>query len=279
MILSVGIFSKLIFCKANLQVLIYYNNNKYFLVLVIYISVLCLISFFLSFFSKCRKHRLKQATWPKFYNIIFLFMLKIGLVRPVDQQINLVLPKDLSVSNETTTSIIFIIFKDNANYLVRYAKNIRSHEYQLSKSILKYKKILDSKNNTAILYWWATFTVSKYNTLRIIVGGRAFCYFLHLIITCLSKKMTWKQPSVIKLKSIIVDWHMNFRDTWSMFTLHQPILAKKNYDISKFQLFKKITMFHNILNISRLYLDCIRHFRGTSHSHRLTWLCSILSGN
>ena len=79
-------------------------------------------------------------------------MLKIGLVRPVDQQINLVLPKDLSVGNETTTSIIFIIFKYNANYLVRYAKNIRSHEYQLSTSILKNKKILDSKNNTAILY-------------------------------------------------------------------------------------------------------------------------------
>ena len=59
-------------------------------------------------------------------------MLKIVLVRPVDQQINLVLPKDLSVSNETTTSMIFIIFKYNAKYLVRYAKNIRSHKYQLS---------------------------------------------------------------------------------------------------------------------------------------------------
>ena len=109
--------------------------------------------------------------------------------------------------------------------------------------------------------------------------GRAFCYFLNLITTCLSKKITWKQPSVIKLKSIIVDSHMNVRDTWSMFTLQQPILAKKNCDISKFQLFKKITIFLNILNIKRLYLDCICHFRGTSHTHRLTWLCSILSGN
>ena len=46
----------------------------------------------------------------------------------------------------------------------------------------------------------------------------------------------------------------------------QPILAKKIYDICKFQIFKKITIFHNILNIKRrLCLDCIRHFqRATS---------------
>ena len=88
----------------------------------------------------------------------------------------MVLPKDLSVGNETTTSIIFIIFKYNANYLVRYAKNIRSHKYQKSTKLLK-KKFLDSKNNTAILYWWATFAVSKYNTLRIIVGGGQFAIF------------------------------------------------------------------------------------------------------
>ena len=86
----------------------------------------------------------------------------------------MVLPKDLSVGNETTTSIIFIIFNYNANYLVRYAKNICSHKYQKLK---KKKKVLDSKNNTAILYWWATSAVSKYNTLRIIVGGGHFAIF------------------------------------------------------------------------------------------------------
>ena len=42
---------------------------------------------FLSFFfiSKSKK----KAGWPKFCNIIVLFLLKIGSVGPVDQQINL----------------------------------------------------------------------------------------------------------------------------------------------------------------------------------------------
>ena len=40
----------------------------------------------------------------------------------------------------------------------------------------------------------------------------------------------------------------------------QPILAKKVYDIYEFQIFKKNTIFRNILNIRRLCLDCIRHF-------------------
>ena len=44
--------------------------------------------------------------------------------------------------------------------------------------------------------------------------------------------------------------------------MSQPILAKKIYDIYKFQIFKKITIFHNILNIKRqLCLDRIRHFQ------------------
>ena len=57
----------------------------------------------------------------------------------------MVLAKDLSVGNETTTSIIFIFFKYNANYLVRYAKNIRSHKYQKSTKIKKKKKFLTVK--------------------------------------------------------------------------------------------------------------------------------------
>ena len=36
--------------------------------------------------------KFKKASLPKFCNIIFLFMLKIGFVWPVDQQINLILP-------------------------------------------------------------------------------------------------------------------------------------------------------------------------------------------
>ena len=46
---------------------------------------------------------------------------------------------------------------------------------------------------------------------------------------------------------------------------NQPILAKKFYNIYKFQIFKKITIFHNILNIKRrLCLGCIRHFQRTT---------------
>ena len=49
------------------------------------ISLLCFMSFL---FQKAENSRLK-----KFCNIIFLFLLKIGLVGSVDQQINLVSPK------------------------------------------------------------------------------------------------------------------------------------------------------------------------------------------
>ena len=46
------------------------------------------------FFQKPENNRLKKASWTKLCNIIFLFMLKIGLVWPVDQQINLVSSTD-----------------------------------------------------------------------------------------------------------------------------------------------------------------------------------------
>ena len=45
----------------------------------------------------------------------------------------------------------------------------------------------------------------------------------------------------------------------------QPILAKKIYDIRKFQIFKKITIFRNISKFRRLCLDCIRHFNARPH--------------
>ena len=56
---------------------------------------------------------------------------------------------------------------------------------------------------------------------------------------------------------------------WRIDKTPQPILAKTNYDIYKFQIFKKITIFLNILNIKqRLCLDCIRHFqRATSQGY------------
>ena len=54
----------------------------------LFTSLLCFIS---SFFKKQKMTDLKKASWPKFCNIIFLFLLKVGSVGPVDQQINFVL--------------------------------------------------------------------------------------------------------------------------------------------------------------------------------------------
>ena len=76
--------------KGGVPTMVYYNNNKCFLVLVIYISLLCFVFFF---FKKQKIIDLKKSSWQKFCNIIFLFLLKIGLGRPIDEQINLFLPK------------------------------------------------------------------------------------------------------------------------------------------------------------------------------------------
>ena len=59
------------------------------LVLVIYISLLCFISYF---FQKAENNRFKKASRPKFCNINFLFLFKAGSVGPADQQMNLVSP-------------------------------------------------------------------------------------------------------------------------------------------------------------------------------------------
>ena len=48
--------------------------------------------YFYFFFQIAENNRFKKASWPKSCNIIFLFLLKIGLVGPADQQINLVSP-------------------------------------------------------------------------------------------------------------------------------------------------------------------------------------------
>ena len=44
--------------------------------------------YFLYFFQKEKNNRLKKASCSKFCNIIFLFLLKIRSVGPVDQHIN-----------------------------------------------------------------------------------------------------------------------------------------------------------------------------------------------
>ena len=48
--------------------------------------------FFKLLFQKAESNRTTKASWPKFCNIIFLFLLKLGSLGPVDQQINLISP-------------------------------------------------------------------------------------------------------------------------------------------------------------------------------------------
>ena len=62
--------------------------------------------YFLFYFKEQKIINLKKASWPKFY--IFLFLFKIGLVRPVDQQINLVLPTVYNSHDETFLLIQFM---------------------------------------------------------------------------------------------------------------------------------------------------------------------------
>ena len=55
------------------------------------LCLLCFISFFFFFFEKAEHNRLKKARLPKLCNItIFWFLLKMGSVRYLDQQIKFV---------------------------------------------------------------------------------------------------------------------------------------------------------------------------------------------
>ena len=49
--------------------------------------------FYLFYFMSIYFNRIKKTRWTKFCNIVFLFLLKIGSVGPVDQQINLASPE------------------------------------------------------------------------------------------------------------------------------------------------------------------------------------------
>ena len=110
--------------EENLQFLIYYNKDKCFLVLVIYISLLCLTSSFIFFFKKQKIIDFKKASRTKFCNIIFLFFLKIGSIGPIEQQLNLFSPYlwkrcfDWTflryVPNETSTSLNLNDFRPKA---------------------------------------------------------------------------------------------------------------------------------------------------------------------
>ena len=54
----------------------------------------------------------------------------------------------------------------------------------------------------------------------------------------------------------------------------QPILARKFYDICKFQLFEKMTISRKVLNTGWLYLDCICHFQARPHKAKSFTLLS-----
>ena len=56
-----------------------------------YLYKFAMFYFFSFFFQKAENNRfVKKTSWPKLCNIIFLFLLKIGLVRHVEQQINFI---------------------------------------------------------------------------------------------------------------------------------------------------------------------------------------------
>ena len=63
------------------------------MVLVIYICLLCFISYF---FQKAENNSLKEKPVGHYFVILFfLFLLKVGSAGPVDQQINLVSPNEV----------------------------------------------------------------------------------------------------------------------------------------------------------------------------------------
>ena len=103
--------------KKNLQFITHYNNNKYFLVLVIFKKLLC----FIYYFQKSENNRLqKKARWPKFFNIMLLFLLKIGLVQSADQQINLVSPQVFSLFCISTIVNLFVVLLINLYKITYY---------------------------------------------------------------------------------------------------------------------------------------------------------------
>ena len=68
--------------------MIYYKNDKRFLVLVIYMFVM----FYLFFPQKAEYNKLKAKPVDQNFAIFFLVLLNVESVKPADQQINFVLP-------------------------------------------------------------------------------------------------------------------------------------------------------------------------------------------
>ena len=89
--------------------------------------------YFFCFFEKQKNIDFKKASWPKFCNIIFLFLLKIGSVCPVDQQINMfssynILSKNSSLklasASDTRRSRSQMFFEMSRKYFTTFKKRL-----------------------------------------------------------------------------------------------------------------------------------------------------------
>ena len=96
----------------NAQCKIYYNNDKCFLVLVIYMIVM----FYFFFIQKAEIKRFKKIHLAKIMKYYFLFLLKVGLLGLLDQQINFVLPKVFPLKFVSDHFYIAIIHKSTFSH-------------------------------------------------------------------------------------------------------------------------------------------------------------------
>ena len=95
-------------------------------------------------------------------------------------------------------------------------------------------------------------------SLKKINAFKQMHHYIYSLSTELSTELLLLHPT---MDYYIRPYYLHITESFEKFRLFQPILAKKIYDIYKFQIFKNITIFHNIFNIKqRLCLDCIRHF-------------------
>ena len=77
------------------------------MVLVIYTFVM----FYVFFLQKSENNGLKKASWTKFCNILFLFLLKEWSIESIDQQVNIVLPQVFPLKFICNQLYITIVYK------------------------------------------------------------------------------------------------------------------------------------------------------------------------
>ena len=86
--------------------------------------------YFFCFFEKQKNIDFKKASWPKFCNIIFLFLLKIGSVWPVDQQINMfssynILSKNSSLKLASASDTRAVVHRCSSKCLVNISQLLK----------------------------------------------------------------------------------------------------------------------------------------------------------